>query len=587
MKRLLVIAAALIAVPSATGTAGNGPILLSRYTDVYRGIIDLYSVRPDGSQLSPLKASLLISALSPDATRIALVTSGGGTSRDILVMNVDGSGLRKLASYDPPANSSGTIRALIWFPDNVRLAYQLPTYPRDEFRVVDVRSGEQVPVPVYDEGVPQVVRPEQWSPEATEFAYETPVPNLPSGYPQVRVKSLATGAIRTVADAGRHPVWSPDGRWIAYISTGSVYVAPRDGGQPVLVGEATSAPVKSVDNLFWSPDSSTLAFSASTSQRPEPKNGWAVTNGVFLARPDGSAQTLVRDHASVGGWSPAGDALLVYPTYSDPGYYPPYLVGDEWPVTGVYFMRPDGRCLTLAASGRALAWLPGDSPPRDFRCVDLALAMTAPKVSGLRGIQYMLRVANEGTDVATDVELTQRFNLAFHAVSLPKGCADTGDSITCRVARLEPGASVEFAPLVRPSGLTPVIGSATVQSVDHDSDPKSNSGSTSTRIFPCWIAGSDFEDTLTGTNAGEQICARAGDDKVYGLGGNDTIDAGLGSDTVYPGAGRDRVKAGEGRDTVYARDGERDVITCGRGFDFVVADRLDAIGRDCDVVARR
>jgi hypothetical protein len=37
---------------------------------------------------------------------------------------------------------------------------------------------------------------------------------------------------------------------------------------------------------------------------------------------------------------------------------------------------------------------------------------------------------------------------------------------------------------------------------------------------------------------------------------------------------------------VYARDGQRDVITCGRGVDLVIADRFDVVGRDCDFVRR-
>jgi Ca2+-binding RTX toxin-like protein len=405
--------------------------------------------------------------------------------------------------------------------------------------------------------------------------------------PQVRVKSLTTGAIRTVALASRSPAWSPDGKWIAYISGGSVYVNPAGGGEPVLVGEATSAPSKSVSNLFWSPDGSALAFSASTSQRPEPRNGWTVTNGIFITRLNGSPQTLVRDHASVAGWSPAGDALLVNPTHADPGAYPPYGAGYESSVSGVYFMRPDGRCLTFVAEGQALAWLPGELPPRAFHCVDLVLEMAAPRLAGLRGVPYTLRLTNDGTDVATGIELTQRFDSGFRVVSLPRGCAKTSDAIVCDVPTLEPGASATFAPLVRLSVPGTAVSDVIVKSINRDSDPKSNSRETMTRIYPCWIAGTDFDDTLTGTNAGEQICARAGNDTIYGLGGNDTIDAGIGSDIVYPGAGRDRVKAGEGGDTVYARDGQRDVITCGRGFDLVIADRIDDVGRDCDVVRRR
>jgi hypothetical protein len=576
VKRLLLLAVALIAVPSATGTVGNGPILLTRTTNVNRGVADLYSVRPDGSQLTLLTTSVLGSVVSPDATKIALFTSA-----DVLVMNADGTGLRTLASY-VTGNGGDAILALVWFPDSVRLAVQLRANPPTEFRFFNVMSGEQITVPVYEDGVPLVVRPEQWSPDRTEFVYQTPGVS-----PQLRVKSVTTGAIRTVADAGSSPVWSPDGQWIAYISRGSAYVVASGGGTPVLLAEAASgSPIYSVGNLFWSPDSSTIAFTVATSNRPEPRNGFAVTNGVFVARADGSSPTLVRNHATVAGWSPAGDALLVYPTHADRGAYPPYLLGYDDLVPGVYFMRPDGRCLTLATEGEALAWLPGGSAPANFRCVDISLEAAAPIVRGLSGVRYTLSITNEGTDDAHDVVLTQQFDSGVRVVSLPEGCSSTSDAITCRLSRLAPGATAEFAPFVRPPNPVTFTSEVTVRSADRDSDPKSNSRDTATRIYPCWIAGTDFPETLRGTNAGEEICARAGNDTIYGLGGNDTIDAGLGADTIYPGAGRDRVKAGEGGDTVYARDGQRDVITCGRGVDLVIADRLDVVGRDCDFVRR-
>jgi hypothetical protein len=570
VKRLLVVAAALIAVPSAAGTVGNGPILLTR-AKTFNPPLDLYSVRPDGSQLR-LLASTSGSAVSPDATKIAFFTSS-----EVFVMNADGSGVRNVWSFVTRSGADG-IQAVVWFPDSVRLAIRLYAYPSTEFRFVDVRSGEQVIPPVYGDGVPLVVRPEQWSPDGTEFAYETP--RVSGEYPQVRVKSVATGAIRTVADVGWSPVWSPDGRWIAYISKGSVYAVPSEGGSPVLVGEAANTPGKIVNNLFWSPNGSSIAFSASTAVGLA-RYGLAVTDGVFVGRPDGSLATLVRDHASVGGWSPAGDALLVYPTRADPRE-----VYDRF-VPGVYFMRPDGRCLTLATEGEALAWLPGSSVPPAFRCVDLVLDTYAPTLSGRRGVQYVLSVKNEGTDVATGVELTQQIDMGFRVLSLPTGCARKRSSITCRQASLDPGESMMVMPYIRPTGTGPMTSQVTVKFAGRDSDPKSNSRETRTRIYPCWIAGTDFGEIITGTDAGEEICARGGNDAIYAHGGDDTIDAGVGADVVYPGAGRDRVKAGEGGDTVYARDGERDVITCGLGVDLVLADHYDVVGRDCDFIRRR
>jgi Tol biopolymer transport system component len=173
VKRLLVLAAALIAVPSATGTVGNGSILLlPNIAPPYLPYWDLSSVRPDGSQLTVLKTHIRAVAVSPDGREIAYVVANGVTVRDVYVMNADGSGARKVASATVRDAEAG-IGDLTWFPDNVRLAYKVPIYSVQifEFRIVDVQSGAQVPLPVYEDGVPQVVQPDQWSPDGTEFAY--------------------------------------------------------------------------------------------------------------------------------------------------------------------------------------------------------------------------------------------------------------------------------------------------------------------------------------------------------------------------------------------------------------------------------
>ena len=52
-------------------------------------------------------------------------------------------------------------------------------------------------------------------------------------------------------------------------------------------------------------------------------------------------------------------------------------------------------------------------------------------------------------------------------------------------------------------------------------------------------------------------------------------------------AGRDRVLARGGNDRVRAQDRARDTISCGAGRDVVNADPVDAVARDCEVVARQ
>jgi hypothetical protein len=108
------------------------------------------------------------------------------------------------------------------------------------------------------------------------------------------------------------------------------------------------------------------------------------------------------------------------------------------------------------------------------------------------------------------------------------------------------------------------------------------------------ITGTARADVLYGTSGADILLARAGNDRVYGGAGNDilyggagndTLYGGAGNDTLYGGAGNDRISGGPGNDRIDGGPG-RDTITCGAGHDVVLADRLDRVARDCEVVRR-
>ena len=84
-------------------------------------------------------------------------------------------------------------------------------------------------------------------------------------------------------------------------------------------------------------------------------------------------------------------------------------------------------------------------------------------------------------------------------------------------------------------------------------------------------------DVLRGTPYADVLHGLGGPDRLFGLGGADTLVGGLGADIL---------SGGDGNDTISARDGIRDTVSCGRGRDVVVADRLDRVARDCETVRR-
>jgi RTX calcium-binding nonapeptide repeat (4 copies) len=102
-------------------------------------------------------------------------------------------------------------------------------------------------------------------------------------------------------------------------------------------------------------------------------------------------------------------------------------------------------------------------------------------------------------------------------------------------------------------------------------------GSRLTATPPAYYAGSDRADTLTGTGANDVLLGRAGNDRLNGRGGNDVLQGGVGNDRLTGGLGRDYIVGGPGNDLLFARDGARDTVFGGPGFDEAWVDRVDVV----------
>ena len=107
--------------------------------------------------------------------------------------------------------------------------------------------------------------------------------------------------------------------------------------------------------------------------------------------------------------------------------------------------------------------------------------------------------------------------------------------------------------------------------------------------------GTDRDDQLSGTPDPNTITGRKGADQIEGIGGKDILNGNLGSDAVYGGNGEDKVYGGgnndymqggyksdhigtgSGDDVVAAKDGFKDQIYCGTGYDRFYVDRIDAL----------
>jgi Ca2+-binding RTX toxin-like protein len=143
--------------------------------------------------------------------------------------------------------------------------------------------------------------------------------------------------------------------------------------------------------------------------------------------------------------------------------------------------------------------------------------------------------------------------------------------------------------------------------------------------------GTDGPDTLRGTNGNDTLIGKGGNDILFALNGRDNLLGGPGNDWVdtHPtgfrsgdknlvgGRGNDAVIGGRGADNVLGGDGNdlvadgpfrefatdrltagagndvvavinkpafKDIVTCGEGFDRVLADRKDVLADDCERV---
>jgi len=85
-------------------------------------------------------------------------------------------------------------------------------------------------------------------------------------------------------------------------------------------------------------------------------------------------------------------------------------------------------------------------------------------------------------------------------------------------------------------------------------------------------------ERVIGTREGDHI---AGDDRAQAILGGD------GDDELDGGGGRDVLSGQGGDDAIGARDGKVDAVSCDGGTDSVLADRFDAVSRDCETVSRQ
>lgn len=284
------------------------------------GNFDIYTMRTDGSGLKKLTHSKNEDTKpqwSPDGTRIMYLSKDRNTTA-IMVMNSDGSGGKKIVS-----NCVGEYLPA-WSPDGSKILFVAKAQSQKGVFVINADGSQLVRLSnVGAEGTCP-----SWSPDGTRVLYLERYQNDMFIY---SIKPDGTDRVRVTKEKGdyQEPVWSPDGTKIAYISpqrklTGTfnrIYVVNSDGSNPVEIAEGSKRveDIEYPDQICWSPDGMTMAFSrvtdidARVSEEGRPHFIYGYGVNMVDAAGNEHSRLLVKTGAErvQPVWSPDGSKIAV------------------------------------------------------------------------------------------------------------------------------------------------------------------------------------------------------------------------------------------------------------------------------------
>ena len=204
----------------------------------------IYVINADGTGLRPLLHGSWVDSptWSPDRSRIAFAKQSGSQS-DIYAINVDGSHLTRLTN-------DGADFGPAWSPAGDQIGFL-----KDEGT-----AGTSIYVMKTDGGKPGWVAATQgaawrlsWSLDGKKIAFESPE----NGVTSIEVVSAQTSGVNSgvAVTAGETPAWSPDGKLLAFVKEGHVYISMSDG--------TAQRRVSTSDQHYywpsWAPDGRSLA----------------------------------------------------------------------------------------------------------------------------------------------------------------------------------------------------------------------------------------------------------------------------------------------------------------------------------------
>ena len=241
------------------------------------------------------------------AVGLAIVTvlwqgSASGHQMDgrvfVFCVEKDGSNLERVSG-----ELTGSASGPTWAPDGKRILYELFDGKTSEFRVVSRDGSKNLKVQLPS----QVTNPggASWSPDDGAQIVFSALTIKPDGTTShsFDIYTMELGAsqetTRRIVRDGFSPVWSPDGRRIAFVTA-------RDGNFEVYTADRTGLHVRNLSNHesfdmrpSWSPDGSWIAFQSTRYGESE----------ICIVNADGGEVVNVSNHPArdeAPSWSPDG-----------------------------------------------------------------------------------------------------------------------------------------------------------------------------------------------------------------------------------------------------------------------------------------
>ena len=287
----------LFAMTIAMAACGNGKSTAPTDEIVFsadrEGNIDIYKLGGASGEISRLTSAQgkdHSPAWSPKRDIIGFLTDRNG-SNELWLMDWSGESKRLLSG------PGKTISAFRWAPTSKVIAVEIAETRSRWIAIIDIETGEITPLTSTEEDV----RIGGWSPDAQWLLYAM----VNSDSDGLR-KRNPNGVDEITITSGSHtnPVWSPDGRWIAFSQKSD------QGASDLIITDNNAENVLTINadefdetNFEWAPNSKHIAFASESSGNAE----------IYTATPDGKTVnqlTSNRVSDTLPRWNSNGSSIL-------------------------------------------------------------------------------------------------------------------------------------------------------------------------------------------------------------------------------------------------------------------------------------